>query len=223
MKNKKNDILQVVDEMKVLYMGFMIGSSIVLLGSAQLYPADYHYRIVLNWFEVKVCFMGALLASYIAYLCGQMYIDLHSTANGVRKEILYQFGLALLSCISILIFMYLLVDWLSKCQYEVLSPEIGIQWSIWEYHGQRILNCIMVDTLIDMIILRHLRLSYGGRLPKLGKLAIMNEWMTADNVELVLLRQENRKKQALQTYLIKRRQDKMRKFNNKGTHKWMQS
>jgi len=205
MGNNKREIFEVIDEAKLMYMGFMIGSSFVLLGSSYLHPEDYHYRIVLNWFEVKVCFMGAILASYVAYLCGKMYIDLHSTANGVRKEIMYQFGLALLSCMSTLMFMFLLIGWLTKCQYEVLSPEIGIQWSLWEYHAQRILNCIMVDTFIDMIVLRNLRLSYGGRMPKLGKLAVMNNLMTAENVELVLLRQENRKKQALKKYLKKRR------------------
>jgi hypothetical protein len=217
--NRKNDVLQVIDDMGVLYMGFALGSSIVLIGSSYLHPGDYHYRIVLNWFEVKICILGAMVSSYVVYVCGKMYIDLHSTANGVRKEIMYQLGLAMVASLSTLGFMYLLFDWLTKSQYAVLSPGIGIQWSLWEYHSQRILNCLMVDTFFDMLILRHLRLSHGGRMPKCGRVAVMNGWMTTEQVQLVLLNQENERRRTLKKYLKKRRLEKISEL--KRRYKWL--
>ena len=197
----RQDLFNTLDEMTIAYISFMVGCSITLLFFSWLYYGDYHYRIVLNWLELKIAITGSLFSAIVCLLSVVLYCDLHDTANGIRSEIMYKCGLGLLCFIYSGFFLMLMIDWVTKSQYDVVGAEMGIRWSWWEYHAQRIINYVMVDTLFDIVIIRRLRIPKNGQMPRVGYLCVSKEFMTNEDVQLVLLRQKNRRRIALKKYL----------------------
>lgn len=199
--NETGNIFQLIDEMIQHFMKYMIGSSIAIFGFSYLFWGDYNFRIVLNFIELIISILGSIFAFSVLNTVYIAYIGLHSSANGIKYEMFYKFGLSFI-CLSLsVVFFMLLIDWMAKALYNNLDPVSGIKWSLWEYHAQRIINCVLLDTLSDILLMVSVRLSNAGKIPKIGHLAITKGFMSENEVSLVILKQQNIRDKRIKEYI----------------------